>query len=271
MIETKFLANNECYISPITIRPKYIIVHSTACGYRDKDQLFKNWDGAGKLSVHGMVDDRGSYLTLPLDTLGWHVGALGNGKTVGFEICEPKNIAYANANHTKVDTVRYDPKNPEVKADFEKRYKNAVELAVYMSRQTGIPVERIVSHKEGHAMGIASNHGDPDQWWSLFGKTMDDFRADVRNALAQPIRKPNPQTGGETILYRVQCGAFLDERHASALKDKLEAAGFPAIVKYGELLYHVQCGAFSKRENAERLKAKLASRGFSCIIKREKK
>ena len=56
--------------------------------------------------------------------LGWHVGALGNGKTVGFEICEPKNIAYANANHTKVDTVRYDPKNPEVKADFEKRYKN---------------------------------------------------------------------------------------------------------------------------------------------------
>ena len=68
----------------------------------------------------------------------------------------------------------------------------------------------------------------------------------------------------------MQCGAFLDERHASALKDKLEAAGFPAIVKYGELLYHVQCGAFSKRENAERLKAKLASRGFSCIIKREK-
>ena len=121
MIETKFLNNNDCYTKPTEIKPKYIIVHSTACGYRDKDQLYNNWNKSGKLSVHGMVDDKGGYYTLPLNYLGWHVGSRGNGKTVGFETCEPRNIAYANANHTKVDTTIYNPNDPQVRADFEKR------------------------------------------------------------------------------------------------------------------------------------------------------
>ena len=43
----------------------------------------------------------------------------------------------------------------------------------------------IVSHKEGHKRGIASNHGDPEHLWKQLGMgyTMDTFRKAVKNAM----------------------------------------------------------------------------------------
>ena len=41
----------------------------------------------------------------------------------------------------------------------------------------------VVSHKEAHAQGYASNHGDPENWMGRFGMTMEDFRARVRAKL----------------------------------------------------------------------------------------
>ena len=37
----------------------------------------------------------------------------------------------------------------------------------------------VICHQEGYRRGIASNHGDVLHWFPKFGKTMDDFRADV--------------------------------------------------------------------------------------------
>lgn len=275
MVEIKYLTNNDCYKNYYKIKPQYIIVHSTAYGYRNKDHLFNGWNKPGKLSVHGMVDDTGSYLSLPLDCLGWHVGAKGNEKTIGFEICEPRNIKYANKNNTKVDTAFYNASDPAIVTDFEKRYKNAVELAVYMVKQTGIPVDHIVSHKEGHSMGIASNHGDPDQWWVVFGKTMDDFRADVKKAIEDSNKPPvtNPNTGAITEepkkLWYVQCGAFAIKSNAIAYSKKLTEAGFPNIIKKDGLIYRVQTGAFANRQNAVSLYQKIRVAGFAVILKQK--
>lgn len=194
MISEKFLTKNKTYTNPTKIKPQYIIVHSTGVGYTNKDVLFNGWNNASvKKSVHGMVDDSGSYHTLPLDYLAWHIGKKGNGKAVGFEICEPKNIAYADKAHTKVDTTKYDPKDAKNIADFNKRYANAIELAVHFCRETGLSADKILSHREACAKGIASNHADVEHWFKLFNKDMDDFRADVKKVLSQ---KPNPQTGG---------------------------------------------------------------------------
>lgn len=41
----------------------------------------------------------------------------------------------------------------------------------------------ILDHREGHALGIASNHADVGHWFPRHGKTMDDFRAAVKEAL----------------------------------------------------------------------------------------
>ena len=191
MILKKYLVQNDTYTSPTTIEPEYIIVHSTGVGYKSKDTLFKSWNKPDKLSIHGMVDDKGSYHTLPLNCLAWHVGKLGNGKTVGFEICEPKNIAYADAAHTKVDVVTYNPKDPKIIADFNKRYKFAVELAVKFCKELGFGTDKLLSHREACAKGIASNHADVEHWFKLFGKDMDDFRADVAKKLKFRVPKPN--------------------------------------------------------------------------------
>ena len=35
-----------------------------------------------------------------------------------------------------------------------------------------------------HSQGVASDHGDPDHWWKFVGYTMNDFRADVADCIA---------------------------------------------------------------------------------------
>lgn len=194
MIEKRFLEKNSCFISPITIFPEYLIVHSTGVGYSTKESLFNSWNKPDKLSVHGMVDDKGSLHTLPLDFLAWHVGKKGNARTVGFEICEPKFIAYADKAHTKIDASKYNPNDVDIRFDFEKRYQNAVKLAVYFCKSLGFSADKILSHREACKKGIASNHADVEHWFSLFGKDMDVFREDVKRALDKPkVIKPKSE------------------------------------------------------------------------------
>ena len=208
MISKKFLTNNTAYINPIKIEVEHQIVHSTGSAVGTKEQLFNGWNKPNKLSTHGMVDAIGSFHTMPLNYLANHVGKKGNSKTIGFEICEPESIAYADKAHTRIDTTKYNPKDPANISDFNKRYKNAVEMAVYFCQETGLTADKILSHREACAKGIASNHADVEHWFSLFGKTMDDFRADVKTKLAQ---KPNPNTGGEQPLkvrVKTDCIAY---------------------------------------------------------------
>lgn len=226
MITVKYLTQNTVYTNPTNITPQYIITHSTGSAVGTKDKLFNSWNAPNKLSVHGMADATGSYQTLPLNYKGGHVGSKGNGKTIGFEICEPPNMAYVDPSHTKIDTAKYNPKDASNIADFNKRYKNAVELAVDFCRQTGLGADKILSHREACAKGIASNHADVEHWFPLFGKTMDDFRADVKAELA---KKPNPNTGGK--LFRVQVGAFSNRNNALRLQLELKSKGYNAIIK----------------------------------------
>ncbi len=273
MVE-KYLTKNKTYTTrKKIITPQYIIVHSTGCGFSSKDSLFNSWNNSVKeKSCHGMVDDTGCYLTLPLNYRGWHVGSKGNGITVGFEICEPKNIAYTSAAHNKVDTSKYNPKSADIIADFNKRYANAVEMAVYMCKETGISSENVICHAEGYRKGIATNHGDVNHWFPLFGKTMDGFRKDVaarlnsENAESQATEK-NETAQSPTALYRVQTGAYKTERYALALAEKLKSKGFDAIVSFDGTYYRVQAGAFKNKANAQKLAQKLKSQGFDTVIK----
>ena len=41
----------------------------------------------------------------------------------------------------------------------------------------------VICHAEGARLGIASNHGDVEHWFPRFGKSMDDFRNDVKEEL----------------------------------------------------------------------------------------
>jgi nucleoid-associated protein YgaU len=70
----------------------------------------------------------------------------------------------------------------------------------------------IIGHCEGHRRGIASNHSDPDHWFSRHGKSMDSFRADVKTLLAGAA--PAVGSGGSSD-YDPNRGADHDADHGT--------------------------------------------------------
>jgi hypothetical protein len=70
----------------------------------------------------------------------------------------------------------------------KRTYDAAVELFAYLCKEYGLnPLGDgvILSHKEGYARGIATNHGDPEHLWNGLetGYTMNGFRNDVYAAM----------------------------------------------------------------------------------------
>lgn len=184
--KTSMLARNRTYTSPSIIKPQWIVVHSTGAATANLTTLFNAWNKPSvNLSCHAMVDADGWIQTLPLTYKGWHVGGNGNSISIGFEICEPKNIKYVDQAHTKVDISKYNPADPLIRADFIKRWQNAVECAAWMCKQTGIHPDHVLCHQEMARIGKATKHADVLHWFPLFGQqyNMDSFRAAVADRL----------------------------------------------------------------------------------------
>ena len=61
----------------------------------------------------------------------------------------------------------------------------------------------VLSHKEGHARGIATNHGDPEHLWKGLGTsyTMNTFRQAVKAKMSGTVGTSRP--AGAPFLVRV--------------------------------------------------------------------
>lgn len=179
-LHTKIAYKNACYQDGKKMKPKGIMIHSTGCnnpnlrryvgpddGILGKNIYNNHWNNAypgGKaICCHAFIgkDKNGeirTYRILPWDMVGWHCGGKANKTHIGIEICEDEAF-----NMKYLDAV----------------YKEAVEVCAYLCRTYEIKPQNIISHKEGHAKGLASNHGDPEHWWAKFDYNMNDFRNDV--------------------------------------------------------------------------------------------
>ena len=227
-----YLTKNECYKAGRKITPKGIMVHSTGAnnpnlkryvgpddGLLGKNQYNNHWnqprpDGR-RVCVHAFIwklndGSIATYQTLPWNHRGWHAGGDANNTHIGIEICED---------------------NLTDKTYFNKVYKEAVELAVYLCKQYKLTEKNIIGHYEGYQKKIASNHGDPRHWFSKHGKSMDTFRADVKKELAKGTSTYKPTSGKK--LYRVQIGAYSVKKNADKQLEKEKKVGFKdAFVKY---------------------------------------
>ena len=182
-LKKMILTKNNCYKAAKRITPKGIMVHSTGAnnpwlkrylpddGLIGVNQYNNHWDtplpGGRQVCVHGFIGKLAdgsiaTYQTLPWYYRGWHAGGSANNTHIGFEICEDG----------LTDSVY-----------FNKVYTEAVELCAHLCKQYGLKETDVICHSEGYKKGIASNHGDVMHWFSRFGKTMDDFRADVKKLL----------------------------------------------------------------------------------------
>ena len=120
-------------------------------------------------------------------------------------------------------------------------YELAVDFCVYLCRQfPSIKIENIISHKEAHARGRGSNHGDPESYWKRCGMpyTMAGFRAEVKNRLEDVL----------SDMTKAEFEAVLKERDEK-LEAKLEAICDKLSREYGESLQGALLRASQAAEN----------------------
>ena len=181
-----FLTNNPCYTADRKIKVKGLMLHSVGCPQPSASVFIKNWNRVdyNKACVHAFIDaNTGTvYQTLPWDHRGWHGGGSSNNTHVGVEMCEPGCIKYTSGSTFACSDMT------AAREATERTYLAAVELFAMLCEKYSLdPLAPgvILSHKEGHARGIASNHGDPEHLWMQLGMgyTMDTFRKVVKQEM----------------------------------------------------------------------------------------
>ena len=217
------LTLNPCYTAGRKIDVKGLMLHSVGCPQPSAQVFVKNWNRASYDSacVHGFIDgnDGTVYQTLPWNHRGWHAGGAANNTHIGVEMCEPACIKYTGgANFTCSDPVT-------AKAVAKRTYEAAVELFAMLCKEFNLdPLKDgvIISHKEGCARGVASNHGDPEHLWNQLGLpyTMTTFRNAVKSAMnaAGGVKAETSGTKimGKAVATAAQLKAYLDKVYPGA-------------------------------------------------------
>ena len=204
------MTKNPCYKANKEITVKGLMLHSVGCP-QPKAKVFINQFNKStydRACVHGFIDanDGTIYQTLPWNHRGWHSGkgdkGSANNTHIGVEMCEPAYIKYTSGSSF---TVTDKAKAQEC---VKKTYKSAVELFAYLCKAYKLnPLKDgvIISHKEGCARGIASNHGDPEHLWKGVGLsyTMDKFRKDVKKAMGETATNSTNSTTSKEFKVKV--------------------------------------------------------------------
>ncbi|MFR2373248.1 MAG: N-acetylmuramoyl-L-alanine amidase [Anaerobutyricum sp.] len=225
------MTKNPCYTAGRKITVKGLMLHSVGCPQPNASVFIKNWNtpSYGTACVHGFIDgnDGTVYQTLPWNHRGWHCASgpkgSGNNTHIGVEMCEPVSIRYTGGSSFTCLNLS------AARTSVKKTYEAAVELFAYLCKLYGLNPTAdgvIISHREGHSRGIASNHGDPEHLWNGLGMgyTMNTFRKDVKEKMQGGTVKPDETKE----MYRVrkswgdavsQKGAFHELENAKKCAD----------------------------------------------------
>lgn len=272
------LTENNCFKANQKMTPKGIMMHSTGAnnqylkryvgpddGLLGYNRYNNHWnqptpDGR-QICAHafiGRLKDNtiATYQTLPWNLVGWHSGSGSKGSAnymgyIGIEICEDDkhNLSY-----------------------YQRCVDEFVDVCAMLCKLYNIDPDNITTHKDAHAMGIASNHGDPYNWSETLIKdgcenvpTVVDVRRRVKSILKSESLQ---EAQHMNVFSRVYIGEYPTEAEARAmLKDAQKTNPGSFIVKRTKTIagttgkiYSVQMGAFACNEAAERYVAVLPYR-----------
>lgn len=185
-INKNILTKNDCYNSGKRIKPIGMQLHSIGTSQNTADSLASYWNQSGvEACVHYCVDAETEdkiMQFLPDDYRSWADGGFGNNNLITTELMESDYMKYTSgANYIITDEAKF-------KADITRAYNTAVKFFAYKCKEYGWnPTDKlpnglyvVSSHDEGRVLGVSTSHVDPTHIWSKIGKTMDDFRADVK-------------------------------------------------------------------------------------------
>ncbi|WP_298030975.1 N-acetylmuramoyl-L-alanine amidase [uncultured Dysosmobacter sp.] len=233
------MTRNPCYTAGRKITVKGLMLHSVGCPQPKASVFINSWNSPAHDAscVHGFIDgnDGTVYQTLPWNHRGWHCGSgnkgSGNNTHIGVEMCEPACIKYtAGSNFTCSDIAT-------AKAVAERTYGAAVELFAMLCKKYGLdPLAdgTIISHREGHSRGIASNHGDPEHLWMQLGMgyTMDSFRKSVRAAMDEAGTDGYTEIMGRAAATLEQMKSYIRAKNPAVVPSVLDM--LPLYLSEGE-------------------------------------
>lgn len=247
------LTKNPCYTAGRKIEVKGLMLHSVGCSQPKASAFINSWNSPtfDRACVHGFIDgnDGTVYQTLPWDHRGWHCGSSingsGNNTHIGVEMCEPACITYTGGATFKCSDLA------TAKVVAERTYQAAVELFAMLCDKFGLdPLADgvVISHKEGHTRGIASNHGDPEHLWSQLGMgyTMDTFRRAVKAKMGGSIKTSGTQASEFANLTEAQAVAKI----GPLCREDMKKSGILASVSAAQFILESGYGKSELAQNA---------------------
>ena len=197
-------------------KPEYVTIHNTedireAAGTNDAEQYaratFNN--NMGDVVVHYYIDETACWHILADDTVGWHAadGANGPGNT--------KSVAIEIVMDGSGDA-----------ADKAAEDRGAL-LAAILLHKYGLGIDRLKTHRDWYPKKYCPAYilGH----WDKFVSKVKSYLAQIENEGKQTGTPSSPAQAAKH--YRVQVGYYSVKKNAEAMRDKLKAAGFPAIIK----------------------------------------
>lgn len=186
---------------------------------------------------------------------------------------EEKNRSWcssSNANDQRAITIEVASDTTEPYAVTDKAYAALLDLVTDICKRNGIKKlvwstnkEDRVNHKNGCNMTVHRDYANK----SCPGKYLYDRHGEIA---AEVNKRLGATTTTETVLYRVQTGAFSKKANADAMLAQVKAKGFDTYMVKAGKLYKIQVGAFAQKSNAIAMASKLKAAGFSTYITTEK-
>lgn len=219
-----FVTQNPLYQQYTRIQVRKLVLHSVGCPQPSAAVFARQWQTA-RYFAHAVLQADGTvYQVAPWDCRLMHVGA-ANAYSIGVEMTEPDCIRYTGgATFVCSDRAR-------ALAQVTGTYNTAVALFAWLCQRFGLdPNKDIISHAEASAMGIGTDHADPEHLWRQLGTgyTMDGFRRDVAEAMDENdneedeesvVRYNNleevPSWAQGTVRALVDAGALRGDEHGN--------------------------------------------------------
>lgn len=195
------LTNNGCYKEAKRMTPVGIIIHSTGCNNPNLRRYVQPDDGIigyniyqndwnhpeTDVCVHGFVGKTQKGDVRFVQTLPWNFQCWG---------CSSGWRGSYNRGYIQIEVCEDDLTDEKY---FDKAFAVAVEVTRYLVKQYNISINNVISHKEAHDRGYASDHVDCNHWLAKFGKDMDWFRQQVKKGLTTTTtKKPTTSATNKT-------------------------------------------------------------------------
>lgn len=210
----KYFSNRN--LSTHNHKPEYITIHNTdrirtASGTTMAEQYSRATynNNMGDVVVHYYIDHADCWHILADDTVGWHaadgVNGPGNTKSVAIEII-------------------MDGSGDSSDKGAEDR---GALLAAILLHRYGLGIDRLKTHRDWYPKKYCPAYILPH--WGTFVDEVKRYLAEIEKEGQQTETPVAPVPDKKH--YRVQVGYYSVKKNAEAMRDKLKAAGFPAIIK----------------------------------------